>query len=176
MHSALKCDGRPLYRLAREGASVERAPRRVVVHELEWLGREGDILRLRIHCSKGTYVRTLVEDLGSVLETGAHLAALRRTGAGRFGVGQAVTLQELAALEPAERERRVLPLASLLEGLPSLILPGASAARFRQGQAVPQPGSSHGRYRVSDADGRFLGVGEIAADGLLRPRRLIASG
>jgi tRNA pseudouridine55 synthase len=175
MHSALKRGGRPLYRLAREGASVERAPRRVVVHELERLGREGDLLRLRVRCSKGTYIRTLVEDLGAALGTGAHLAALRRTAAGRFRVEAALTLQGLAELEPAARERQVLPLATLLEGLPSVVLPAESAVRFRQGQAVPQPAALRGRCQVCDGEGRLLGVGELAADGWLRPRRLVAS-
>ncbi len=176
MHSALKRDGRPLYRLAREGASVERAPRRVTVHALEFLGRNGDCLRLRVRCSKGTYVRTLVEDIGTVLGSGAHLAALRRTAAGRLRIGGAVTLQALAALEPAARVRHVLPLDSMLEDLPSIVLPAESVARFRQGQALAQTSALRGRCRVCDGGGRLLGVGEVGEDGRLQPRRLLASG
>src|SRR4029079_13276775 len=91
MHSALKYGGRPLYEMARRGVTVPRAPRRVAIHALELIERSGDLLRIRVACSKGTYVRVLAEDLGAALGPGAHLAALRRTIAGRFTLAQAVT-------------------------------------------------------------------------------------
>jgi tRNA pseudouridine55 synthase len=176
MHSALKRGGRPLYRLAREGKTVERAPRRVQVLGLELLRRSEDRLALRIRCSKGTYVRTLVADLGEALGTGAYLAALRRVAAGRWSVGQAVTLAELAAAPEAGRERHVRPLDALLEPMPRVTLDSASARRFAQGQTVVGDGGSTGCCRVYAEDGRLLGVGERAGGAGLRPVRLLATG
>ena len=106
LYSALKHAGQPLYAIARQGRSVERPARRVQIHELELLRFEGDRLDLRVRCSKGTYVRTLVEDLGRALGCGAHLAALRRTAAGAFRIANAVTLERLQRATPAERDAR----------------------------------------------------------------------
>lgn len=174
MHSALKRNGRPLYELARKGAEVERAPRRVAVRILELLGRAGDSLRLRVLCSKGTYVRALAQDLGAALGTGAHLCALRRTGAGRFRVEQAVPLHALAALDEAARDRLLVPVEALLEELPRIELDPAGARRFAQGQAVAHRSGAPGRCRVYDERGALLGVGDLGAAGELRPVRLLA--
>ena len=116
MYSALKHAGQPLYAIARQGRSVERAARRVQIHELQLLRFEGDRLELRVRCSKGTYVRTLVEDLGRVLGCGAHLAALRRTAAGAFRIADAVSLERLQLATPAERDGMLLPVEWLLAG------------------------------------------------------------
>src|SRR5260221_551616 len=116
MHSALKREGVPLYKLARAGRSVERQARPVQIHELELLGFDSPVLELRVRCSKGTYIRTLAEDIGIALGTGAHLAALRRTGSGRFKVKDATALEALRAM-PNPR-LALLPLAALLDGLP----------------------------------------------------------
>src|SRR5690554_50930 len=95
MYSALKHDGQPLYKLARAGETVERKPRSVTIRQLTLLGLEGDRLRLEVHCSKGTYIRTLVEDIGAALGCGAHVAELRRSQAGPFDLSQAVTLEQI---------------------------------------------------------------------------------
>src|SRR5688572_12257236 len=116
MHSALKHEGTPLYRLARRGQQVERAPRRVRISELQLMKAEGASLDLRVICSKGTYIRVLAEDIGEALGCGAHLSALRRTGSGRFRIEQAVSLEILESSE--KREQYLLPLPALLEGLP----------------------------------------------------------
>lgn len=174
MYSALKRGGRPLYALAREGRTVERAPRRVTIHELELLGRDGNLLRLRIRSSKGTYVRQLAQDLGAALGTGAHLAALRRTEAAGFGLDQTVTLEDLRAMGEAARLRRLLPVESLLAQLPRVALDAAQAARFLKGQPVALEEPQLGRCRVVDRGGELLGVGEIRAGGDLRPVRLLA--
>jgi tRNA pseudouridine55 synthase len=175
MHSALKRGGRPLYALAREGKSVERAPRRVVIHELALLGREGDLLRLRIRCSKGTYIRQLAQDLGSALGTLAHLGALRRTAAAGFRVEQATGLEDLRRMTHEARLRRLLPVKCLLAGLPQVALGEAQAARFLDGQAVAlEPPPPPGRCRAADPSGSLLGVGEIRAGGELLPVRLVA--
>lgn len=176
MHSALKRGGRPLYVLARRGARVERAPRRVTIHALEWLGREGDVLRLRVRCSKGTYVRTLAEDVGAALGPGAHLAGLRRTAAGGFDVAQAVTLEALAAMPEPARDERLLPADALVLGLPRVELDAESARSFRHGRPVALGAGPDGRCRVYAADGGFLGVGERTSEGSLSPRRLLATG
>ena len=174
MHSALKRNGRPLYELARKGAVIAREPRRVVVRKLELLGRAGQVLHLRVSCSKGTYVRTLGEDLGAALGTGAHLAALRRTAAGRFTLEQAVPLQLLAAMDEAARERLLVPMDALLESLPRVQLDRALAQSFSHGRPVTHAPGPGGRCRVYGEGAVLLGVGEMSPAGDLRPVRLLA--
>ena len=176
MHSALKRGGRPLYELARKGERVERAARRVTVHELELLGRTGNTLRLRVRCSKGTYVRTLAEDIGATLGTGAHLAGLRRTAAGGFRVDQAISLEALAGLDEAARDRCLMPVDALLDALPRIDLDPESARRFAQGRPVAHAPGPAARCRVYAQGGVLLGVGERDATGALKPRRLVATG
>ncbi|MCC6210234.1 MAG: tRNA pseudouridine(55) synthase TruB [Burkholderiales bacterium] len=172
MYSALKRAGQPLYALARAGKTVERAPRRIVVHELELLARDGELLRLRIRCSKGTYIRQLAEDLGLALGTLAHLQALRRTAVGSLRVDEAIALEDLQALGDSSRLRWLLPPDRLIEHLPRVDLDEALAARFLQGQAVRPQAAPQGPSRVYRA-GILLGVGEGGPAGL-RPARLIA--
>lgn len=175
MYSALKHEGRPLYELARQGREVPRRARAVCVEALELLALEGESLELRVRCSKGTYVRTLVEDIGRALGCGAHLSALRRTASGRFDVADAVGLEQLRVEAHAARDRRLLPLESLLDGLPRVDLPEALAARFARGQALMLDAAPGGRCRVYDAQGRLLGLGEGQRGGELRPRRLLSN-
>jgi tRNA pseudouridine55 synthase len=174
MHSALKHQGKPLYLLARRGHSVERAARRVTVHALELLGRGGDRLRLRVRCSKGTYVRQLAADLGRALGTGAHLAALRRTMVGRFALGDAVTLEGLRSMDAPAHEARLLPVEALLADLPRVELVAAQAARFADGQSVALEERPTGRCRVYAERGRLIGVGEPGEGRDIRPLRLLA--
>jgi tRNA pseudouridine55 synthase len=175
MYSALKHRGRPLYVLARRGESVMRAARRVRVHVLELLGATPETFELRVRCSKGTYVRTLVEDIGEALGCGAHLAGLRRTAASGFRIEDAITLDQLQQADEAERDRLLLPLERLLEGLPRLDLPEIQAERFAKGQAILLPQVTAGRYRVYRERGGLLGVAEAGDDGALQPQRLLAS-
>ncbi|HEX7054115.1 MAG TPA: tRNA pseudouridine(55) synthase TruB [Burkholderiales bacterium] len=175
MHSALKRAGTPLYRLARRGETVERARRRVAIHALERLRYASPVLELRVRCSKGTYVRTLAEDLGEALGTLAHLAALRRTGSGRFRVADAPTLEALEAMSAEERRRRVLPLARLLEDLPRAELDASAEARLRNGQQLRLSGVGEGLCALYRSDGAVIGLGRGEADGLLRPVRLTRS-
>jgi tRNA pseudouridine55 synthase len=173
MHSALKRGGRPLYQIAREGRVVARAPRRIVIRELELLERAGSRVRIRLACSKGTYVRVLAEDLGKALATGAHLAALRRTRAGPFLVANALPMEALAALDPAARDRALLAVDALLQELPSVQLGATATASFLNGRTV-EASAAAGRCRVYGVGARLLGVGEAAAHGALRPVRLLA--
>ena len=170
MHSALKRDGVPLYKLARKGRSVERPARPVRIAELELLGYEAPLAELRIRCSKGTYIRSLGEDIGAALGTGAHLAALRRTGSGRFRVEEAITLDELRA-RPAP-EVRLLGLSELLADFPAAELDAAAEARLRNGQALKISGLQEGLCALYRADGALIGLGRAHAEGELRALRL----
>ena len=174
MHSALKRDGVPLYALARKGQSVERAARRVRISALEKLDFHPPQLVLRVRCSKGTYVRTLAEDIGAALGTCAHLAALRRTASGRFSVLDAVSLDALAAMGASERARHLLPLPALLAGLPRAELNADQEARFRNGQTL-SGFLSEGLCAVYGACGGVIGLGQADRAGALRPLRLVAA-
>jgi tRNA pseudouridine55 synthase len=171
MYSALKRDGVPLYKLARRGEEVERKPRRVSISQLDLRAFHSPLMEIRVRCSKGTYIRTLAQDIGAALGCGAHLAALRRTGSGRFRIDDAVGLEALAAMSPESRLRRLLPLAELLVGLPRAELDAPSAARLRNGQALPVSGLAQGLCGVFGPDGAVLGLGR--SDGAsLHPLRL----
>lgn len=170
MYSALKRDGRPLYELARQGIEVERAVRRVTVHALELLAFGGDTLRLRVSCSKGTYVRTLAADIGEALGCGAHLTALRRVAVGALAIEAAVTLEAIATALDGERDSLLSPPDALLSSLPAIDLDADAAARFGHGNPVTAEGAE-GKCRVYAA-GRLLGIGERIG-GRLHPKRLL---
>lgn len=172
MYSALKRDGQPLYALARAGQTVAREARRVTVHELELVSQQEDLLRLRIRCSKGTYVRQLAADLGAALGTAAHLEALRRTAVAGLRLDQAIALDDLQALGEAAQRAWILPADRLIGHLPRIDLDEPVAARFLNGQAVRLEVPGTGPCRVYQAEA-LLGVGEAGPDGLLRPARLI---
>lgn len=171
MHSALKRDGVPLYKLARQGKAVERASRRIHILELEVASFEPPRLDLRVRCSKGTYIRTLAQDIGAALGTGAHLRGLRRTASGRFRVEDALSLEALRELPPAARSDRVLPLTALVQGLPRAALDAGAEARLRNGQALEIRGLAEGVVAVVRADGALIGLGR-SEGGVLRPLRL----
>ncbi len=173
MYSALKKDGQPLYALARAGQTVEREARLVTIHEMELVSRKEDLLRLRIRCSKGTYIRQLATDLGLALGTVAHLEALRRTAVAGLRLDQAVALDDLQALGEASRLAWLLPPDRLIEHLPRIDLDEPLARRFLNGQAVRLEAVAPGPVRVYQA-GVLLGVGEGGAAGQLQPDRLIA--
>jgi tRNA pseudouridine55 synthase len=174
MYSALKRGGRPLYALAREGREVHRQARRVHIRELELLAFSGDALELKVVCSKGTYVRTLVEDIGRALGCGAYLGALRRVQAGPFRIDQAVTLDALQAEDGDARDRRLLPVARLLEGMPRVELDPARARCFVQGRAVVGASAPAGPCGVFSEAGELLGLGRALDGGELRPQRLVS--
>ncbi|WP_445677518.1 tRNA pseudouridine(55) synthase TruB [Pseudomonas putida] len=180
MYSALKRDGQPLYKLARAGEVVEREARSVTINRLELLECEGTRARLSVGCSKGTYIRTLVEDIGEALGCGAYVAELRRTQAGPFALAQTVTLEEL---EQAHAEggnealdRFLMPSDSGLQDWPLVSLSEHSAFYWLHGQAVRAPDAPQfGMVRVQDHNARFIGIGEVSEDGRIAPRRLIRS-
>lgn len=174
MYSALKHAGKPLYALARRGENVERAPRRIRIERLEMLWCRGDRVELRIRCSKGTYIRSLAEDLGRAIGCGACVATLRRSATAGFTLAESVTLETLASCSGAERDARLLPPDVLLADLPELRLAAVGEARLRHGQAVALESTLTGRCRVYGEHGRFLGIGTIGPGGELRPLRLVA--
>ncbi|OLU17709.1 tRNA pseudouridine(55) synthase TruB [Pseudomonas sp. PA1(2017)] len=180
MYSALKRDGQPLYKLARAGEVVEREARSVTIARLELLSSVADKASLAVDCSKGTYIRTLVEDIGHLLGCGAHVAELRRTKAGPFDLSQSVSLDELLqAHEEGGNEavdRFLLPVDSGLEHWPLLSFSEHSSFYWLQGQPVRAADApKFGMVRVQDHNGRFIGIGEVSEDGRIAPRRLIRS-
>lgn len=173
MYSALKRDGKPLYEYARAGIEVERAPRAVTIHALELLAFRPDEAQceLRMRCSKGTYIRSLAIDLGAALGCGAHLAALRRTAIGSFTLDGAVALATLEAATEHERDAWLLPADALVVAFPAWTCSAVEAERLLQGGQCRVNGTP-GTVRLY-AGARFLGLGEIDLEGVLRPRRLI---
>lgn len=176
MYSALKVDGRPLYRLARQGVQVERTARLVSIFELEILEYAREKCRFRVSCSKGTYIRTLMEDIGNALGCGAHLTALRRVAVGNLSVANAVTLDQLTRLADSERSSWLQPPDALLQSLPAVTLDESAAQRFGHGNPVSlgHCAVAAGKCRVYDAT-RLLGLGEVDAMGGLQPRRLVCA-
>jgi tRNA pseudouridine55 synthase len=182
MYSALKRDGKPLYEYARAGVTLEREARRVTIHQLELLEFQAPYVKLRVTCSKGTYIRVLGEEIGAALGCGAHLQQLRRVGVGNLSLDQALTLDALVAMPEAQRLSSLLAVDALLLSFPPLTLPEALATRFLQGQrlALGKEGVTisypTGRMRVyREADGQLLGTGQIQEFNVLAPERLIAS-
>ncbi|HKL63409.1 MAG TPA: tRNA pseudouridine(55) synthase TruB, partial [Woeseiaceae bacterium] len=177
MYSALKQDGRRLYELAREGREVERAPRRVRIRLLQLIALESDELVFRVRCSKGTYVRTLVEDVAAAAGTVAYTRGLRRVAVGPFAGAAMVTLDTLEAASAGVLEGYLQPVDAALADWPAAEVEVGAAERFLQGQQVPADYSARdGHLRVYDRAGRFLGVGEIPFPGVVRPRRVFMHG
>ena len=174
MHSALHHEGKRLYELAREGVEVERAPREVEIHALEVLGISGENLTISVKCSKGTYIRTLAEDIGKRLGCGAYLTALRRTGVSGFRIDEAVTLEQLEADGERARER-LLPPEVLVRGLPERQLDVAQAAAIAHGQPIDAPGPA-GEVALFAPGHVFVGVGMASDRGRVTALRLLATG
>lgn len=173
MYSALKRNGRPLYELARQGIEVEREARAVTIHELWLLDFSQDRCRLRVACSKGTYIRSLAEDLGAALACGAHLTALRRVAVGPLRIIDAVTLDQLAVLAEEARADWLLPPDALLQSLPAVHLDHAAGRCFVHGNPVCVV-SPPGRCRVYSGN-QLLGLGELDDAGRLQPRRVLGA-
>jgi tRNA pseudouridine55 synthase len=175
MYSALKRDGKPLYEYARGGVEIEREPRRVTIHRIETVSFSGAEAVIDVDCSKGTYIRTLAADIGEWLGCGAHLTALRRARIGDLDLSSAVTLDTLELMPPAERDAHLGTADALLNRNPEVRLDKEGTDRIRHGQPIPWAGTPGLRYRLYGLDNRFLGVGELAADGWLHPKRLVST-
>jgi tRNA pseudouridine55 synthase len=176
MYSALKQGGKRLYELARQGQTVERAARPIRVHAIELLEIAGSRLVFRVHCSKGTYVRTLVEDIAARAGTVAHTANLHRESVGGFAAGDMLEMGTIEAISDNGDEAlqaRLLPPDAALGDMPALELNSANAAKFSAGQEIflPVPADT-GLVRVYEEGQIFRGVGELAEDGRLAPKRV----
>jgi tRNA pseudouridine55 synthase len=183
MYSAIKHQGQPLYKLARKGQEVERKSRRVVIKRLDLCEfRAGEQLEVDVYieCTKGTYVRSLAEDLGAQLGCGGHVSALRRTKAGPFDIESCITMAALEDLQASgdlpAMDALLLPADAAIETMPLVKLTESAGFYLRQGQPVLVSNAPHsGMVRVALDDGEFLGVGEILDDGRIAPRRLIVT-
>jgi len=185
MYSALKYQGKKLYEYARQGIDVPREARPITVYELLFIRHEGDELELEIHCSKGTYIRTIIDDLGEKLGCGAHVTMLRRLAVSRYPVDRMVTLEHLQALVSQAEEQNIpaaqlldpllMPMDSPAEDFPVVNLPLTSSVYFKNGNPVRTADVQvHGLVRVTEGeDGKFIGMGEIDDEGRVAPRRLV---
>ena len=178
MYSALKHKGQRLYDLARKGIEVEREPREVTIHKLELTGIDKDQMKVTVHCSKGTYVRTLIEDIGEALGVGAHVRELRRTAVAPFDKPQMHSLEKLRRLKANDvkgLDNLLLPAEAALVNYPDIHLNTDSAFYLKQGQAVQVPHApTSGWVRLYDADADFIGIGAIQDDGKVVPKRLLS--
>jgi len=177
MYSALKHQGRPLYELARNGQSVERKSRAVHIFRLDLVKFEGTECVLNVLCSKGTYVRTLAEDIGGALGCGAHLSELQRTQVGPFDLAQSHSMEQLEGMNEFGRDALLLPVDEPVRSWAQAVLPMTVAEKFLQGQAVDFPNAKpcqkSSKVAVYDILGEFLGIGDLEASGKLKPRRLL---
>lgn len=171
MHSALKLAGKPLYAYARAGITVERQPRIITIKDIQLIDFYDNLVKIRVQCSKGTYIRVLAEDIGMALGCGAHLAALTRETAGGYTLAQAVSCDALESMSPEERMARLLPADAFAGSLERISLGMEEQRRIITGLEVGQPGLQAGLYRLYGVQEAFLGVGEVMA-GILRARRL----
>jgi tRNA pseudouridine55 synthase len=175
MYSALKYAGKPLYRYAREGIEIERAPRPIHIKKIDLIDFAGDALTISLQCSKGTYVRVLAEDIGRVLGCGGSLAALERTAVGEFRLDSAMTLDELSLLPEGRRESVLKRVDALVATLPRVDLDAMQAGKIRTGLALPDvAAASEGLVRVYGPEESYLGLAEMRSDGALVPRRLMS--
>jgi len=182
MFSAIKQNGQPLYKLARQGIEVERKARKIRIASLQLMEFDENVLVLDIDCSKGTYVRTLAQDIGEDLGCGAHVAALRRLRAGPFEIDDSLTMSEVTCFKEqaqAVMDQALLSVSAAVSDWPRSVLSELTASYLMQGQPVQVPNSPVSGWvslfsEVED-DSNFIGVGEILDDGRIAPRRLVAT-
>ncbi len=176
MYSALKYQGQPLYKLARQGIEVERPARPVTVYAAGVVALADNLLQLELTVSSGFYVRSLAHDLGKMLGCGAHMESLRRTAVAGFDIDHAVTLEQLQNLSPGERLQQLVPVDRGVDFLPPVVLNVDAAYYLRQGQPVSVANApAQGLVRLYDRDRRFLGIGRVLDDGRVAPKRLLAA-
>lgn len=176
MYSALKHQGQPLYKLARRGIEVERQPRKITIYELKLLRWAQDTLELEVHCSKGTYIRNLVDDIGMVLGCGAYVTALRRLEVGIYRAEQMITIEQLQNInDAAELKKLLLPIDSCLSHLPSLQFSVEEAKAISHGKIIQFSTTIVGLARALDHNSRFLGIVKVGDDRSIRVERLIAA-
>lgn len=179
MYSAIKVNGQPLYKLAREGITIERKPRPVTIHKLELIKFDSPYAEMDVYCSKGTYIRNLVEDMGDDLGCGAHVTRLHRSQVGPYLSEDMLTLEEAEAIVEesglAALDKKLLPIYSSVAHWPEVILDASLAFYIQQGQPIQVAQSpASGGVRLMTDDNQFLGIGEINEDGMVAPKRLLS--
>ena len=179
MYSALKHEGKALYEYAREGVDIARQPRLIRIQNIVVDKFEVDVAQITVICSKGTYIRTLAEDIGAQLGCGAHLIGLRRTETAGYLLPQAISIEQLECMSIEARDALLLPVDSAIDSVPKTILNADAAYYMMQGQAVwmasnTRPNISLGSdLRLYDENNIFLGLGFLQSDGKIAPKRLI---
>ncbi len=189
MFSALKYQGRPLYEYAREGIEIPRESRKITVYSIELLRFDNNEVEMEVHCSKGTYIRTIVDDLGEMLACGAHVIYLRRIGVSNYPMEQVITLEQLQALSDKAKasddehswdvlDALLMPTDSAVQDLPEVNVTSALGDSILHGQPVPsrssEPAGTLVRITVG-SEARFIGVGEINTEGYVAPKRVFAN-
>jgi len=176
MYSALKKDGQPLYKLARQGIEVDRPPRPVTIHHIDYLGYEQGVVSLEVSCSKGTYIRTLIEDIGNNLGCGAHVIELRRTGFAHIDITQTIKfsdLEKLATDDYQKLDEKIFATQDMLPNFDSVYLDEQQTIDIKYGRSIdfdtPHPFEI---IKLFDHHKQFLGVGELNEDGGIKPKRL----
>ena len=179
MFSALKHNGKPLYEYARAGITVEREARPITIFELKFIDYQAPFLTLEVHCSKGTYIRTLVDDLGEALGCGAHVTMLRRLAVADYPIEEMMPIEDLALLADSfpsgELDRLLLPMDTAVASLPQLNLTAEQTKAVGVGQRVKfeNPQALSGLVRLFSENGQFLGIAEITAGNIIRPNRMV---
>jgi tRNA pseudouridine55 synthase len=174
MYSALKHEGKALYTYAREGVEIERQARIVHIKKINLISYAKGLAEISVTCSKGTYIRTLAEDIGNQLGCGAHLIALRRTATAGYDISQTISIEALENLTQAQRDQLLLPVDSAIEDIPKVVLHTEAAYYLLQGQAVWQPGKiPDGDLRLYNEQQQFIGLGYLQSDGKIAPKRLL---
>jgi tRNA pseudouridine55 synthase len=176
MYSALKKDGQPLYKLARQGIEIERPARPVTIHNIEFIDYKQGVITLNVSCSKGTYIRSLIQDIGDKLNCGAHVIELRRTGFAHIDVTETIKFAELEVLvsdDYQQLDKHIIPSENILPTIKSVVLNNQQAEDIRYGRSVQssEQGKLH-KVKLFDENKVFLGIGELSENGLIQPKRL----
>lgn len=171
MFSALKFKGKKLYELAREGISIDRPARQISIYEINLLEMSTETIRLAVFCSKGTYIRSLAEDIGYRLETCGTVSSLRRIGAGQFNINQALSFEQIKAMSPEQLINKLIAVDTPLSEIPSVHLTTEQTACVKQGQTIILDLSGTGLVRLYNQH-HFLGLGELSLNGKLSPKKL----
>jgi tRNA pseudouridine55 synthase len=179
MFSAIKYQGQPLYKLARQGIEVKREPRDVTIHELNLLQHQNDVMQFRVSCSKGTYIRTLITDIGERLGYGAHVIALRRLYVAGFKASDMLslkTIEELSEHDLMSLDKTILPVETALQHLPAVTIGINAAFYLKKGSPVMLTKTpSSGLIRLMLNDQELIGIGEVLDNGMVAPRRLVSN-